>query len=282
MQEYLQRTRLGALMDQAGETLLIAAGSVFLYVLLWGLRPMALLAGAATCVLALLGRGRTRQRRLQRREERLRRQIGGELQMEAWLACPPARAHFETALLLSGITSLRVRRAMPEGAVCTWEGKEDRWLVACAQLPRSEKLEARDVAAFQRACLRHKAARGCLCGAAGVTSEALEQAELPPAVSFISREQMIALAGAAAPAGDRQLVALGKRAHRGRGARLLRHTALQPQRAEKYLMYGLLLLGLYIVSGQPYYPLPGLICLALMTMCRVSGSKEKKSLLDEI
>ena len=50
---------------------------------------------------------------------------------------------------------------------------------------------------------------------------------------------------------------------------------LQPDRAEKYLLYGSLLLGLYLLSGQTHYVIYGLLCLSLMTACRVRNAKTK-------
>ena len=50
MQEYLQKTQFGALMDEAGVYLLLLTVSLGGFTLLWGLRPMALLAGLALLV----------------------------------------------------------------------------------------------------------------------------------------------------------------------------------------------------------------------------------------
>ena len=83
MQEYLQKTHLSAVMDGIGACLALLTGSMGLYLLLWGLRPMSLLAGAATFILCLLLRAKGRERRLRLREDRLRRRIGGELRLEA-------------------------------------------------------------------------------------------------------------------------------------------------------------------------------------------------------
>ena len=272
MQEYLQKTHLGAVMDEIGGILLLLAGSLLGYVLLWGLHPAAVLAGLATFALAMLLRARTREKRLQRREARLRRRIGGEMKLEAWTVCPPRRAHFETALLLSTAREICLERTLEDGVLCSRPGEGGKTLVACAQLHAGDRLNARDIASFQRACRRCGAEEGWLCGA-GAGADAWEQAELSPRVSVVSREEMIALAGAAAPAGDRQLVELArrKRLHR-RPGRLL-HTVLEAQRAEKYLLYGLLLLGLYLLLGQAAYLLPALACLALMTLCRVYGGR---------
>ena len=76
MQEYLQKTQFGAWMDEIGVYLLLLAASLGGFTLLWGLRPMALLAGLAAFTLMVLLRTRTREKRLLRREERLRGRHG--------------------------------------------------------------------------------------------------------------------------------------------------------------------------------------------------------------
>lgn len=269
MQEYLQKTQFSRIMDEIGVAAALLIGSLGLFFLLWGLRPMAILAGISAFTLCMLLRTRTREARLRRREEALRRRIGGELKLESWLLCPARQAHFETALLLGRPCSLSPLRLTEAGVLCAQEGCGDLVLVACARLHHMEKLTAREIAAFQRACLASGASHGYLCGAAGAVPEAREQAQLAPPITLVDRQRMIALAGMAEPATDSQLVALGQRYRGNHSLRTLRLAALSPERAEKYLLYGMLLLGLHLLSGQAMYLITGLICLALMTLCRV-------------
>ena len=275
MQEYLQKTHVSAVMDEIGALLALLIISLSAFFLLWGVRPMSLLAGTAAFILALLLRSRGRERRLRQREARLRRRIGGELCLEGWTVCPPRRAHLETARLLSLLRPLAVERVTDAGALCRLPGEETRALIACAQSHRAEKLTARNVAAFQRSCLRYGAEKGYLCGAPGATAEAREQCALAPRVILVDRERMIALAGAAAPATDAQLVALGQRNTGGRSLKSLLAAALDGGRAEKYLLYGLLLTGLHLLTGQQVYRITGLICLGLTAVCRCAAQRRK-------
>ena len=276
MQDYLQRTRLAGRMDEAGSTLALFTGSAVFFLLLWGVRITAVLAGIAAFALLMLLRARTRDRRLQSREDRLRRQIGGEMKLEAWVLMPPRRAHFEAALLVTQTLNGQMLRALDTGVLCAIQGKQA--LLACAQLPANERLTARDIAAFQRACLAEGAETGVLCGAEGLTDTAKQQSALYPRVHSLSRARMIALAGAAFPATDAQLVALGKRKRTPEHARIVLRRMLEPHRARQYLLYGLMLCGLYIITGQRFYPLPGCACLLLMALCRALPSKEHEPL----
>ena len=272
MQEYLQKTRLSSVLDEIGSQLLLLAGCLLVFFLLWGFRPMAVLAGLASFVLVCLLRAKSRARRLQQRELRLRRRIGGELRLEAWTVCPPERAHLEAAQLIAPVFSLRPGSVLKAGVLCRQDGRPGKILAACAQLHRSERLTARDIAAFQRACAGCGAECGILCGAAGAGPEAEEQADLSPRVMLVDRERMIALAGAVYPADDQQLVMLGQRRRRGHTLRTLRRTVLDARRAQKYGLYGLLLISLYILTGLMYYCVPGLVCLLLMCLCRLGKS----------
>lgn len=263
MQEYLTRTRLSEKMDHLGGTVLIMSGSILMFVLLWGMRISALLAGGALGCMLLILRERGRRQRVHRREKLLRARLGGEMKMEQWLLMQPRRAHVEAALLMS----LNIERAEDWGAVC-WTKNQEKRVVFCAQMHRREQLSVRDIAACQRICLRERVDTGVLCGVGTLSQEAKAQALLPPVIKTVGYERMIALAGAAWPATDEQLVALGKRKHQGQMESVLTHTILSPERDRKYLLYGLLLCLLYLFSGLLAYLLPGCMCLVLMALCR--------------
>ena len=269
MQEYLTRTRLGTAMDHLGSTAALLVVSLCFYVYLWGARLSAILAGTATFLLLVIVRERTRRQRLKHRETLLRRRIGGELKLEQWLVMQPRRANLEAALLLSQLHDMELERALEEGVVCKLKKTQEQLLIACVQLHAQEKLTARDVAAVQRACLREKAARGVLCGAGGTEAAAQMQAKTEPRITLIGREKMIALAGAAWPATDEQLVELGKRKRVHPRGQEIRRTALQPERAQRYLFYGLLLCLLYFLLGSWFYLLPGCLCFVMTALCRV-------------
>lgn len=276
MQEYLQRTRLGAAMDRLGSAAVLLVGSHMFFILLWGLRVSAVAAGMAAFIMLLILRERSRKNRLQHREKTLRRRIGGELKMEQWLVSAPRRAHAETALLLAQTQEMEIEHIDDGGAVCVLKRTEERLLIACAQLPEGDKLTVRDVAAFQRLCLRERVERGVLCGVSGMTHEARSQAELQPFVKTVSREKMIILAGTAWPATDEQLIELGRRKRKTVHVKQFVYTAVEKERAARYLYYGLMLCGLYFFLGSPFYLWPGCLCLVLMALCR-AGRKCKNS-----
>ncbi|MBR5231307.1 MAG: hypothetical protein IKW00_03555 [Clostridia bacterium] len=273
MQEYLTRTRLGAAIDKLGSTLLILFAGMGTFFLLWGIRPVSVLAGTALGIMLLVLRESTRKQRLRRREDALRRRIGGEIKLEQWLLTPPRRAHFEAALLLSQAYNLSPKTANEDGALCINPDTGEKMLIFCGQVHRKEEFSVRDVAALQRICLKEKIPRGVVCGIGRISPEARQQALLSPVLRIIHYDKMIALAGAAWPATDDQLIALGRRKHQGQMEKMLLGTILSPSRDRNYLTYGLLLCVLYLIFGMRACLIPGIVCLILMALCRIAGRK---------
>lgn len=258
-------------MDGLGARLAAGAACLCLFVLLWGATLPALLSGLSLWALVLLIRRKTRDGRLKRKEKSLRRRIGGELALEELLLLPALRAHFETALLLSQRWPLTLLRTGEEGVLCAW-GRH-KALVRLCQLPPSDTVSPRDVMDFQRAVLEAEAEKGILCAPCGVSPAALSQARGTVPVSFLSRDALISLLGAARPATDRQLVALGQRKKQAPAAWL--PLIFQPERALRYLGYGALLIGMYLLTGRFFYAVPGLICWGLSSVCRCVRPKEE-------
>ena len=129
MEQYLRRRRLGSVMDEIGLRALIALGSVLWFVWLWGLGMPALLAGLALGLMGQMALTRWRRRVVERREQALRKQLGGEMLLEDMLLQTPRRAHFQAAMLLGQRYPLRMERVTEEGMLCQSGG--ERLLVSC-------------------------------------------------------------------------------------------------------------------------------------------------------
>lgn len=266
MEQYLRRTKLGGLIDAAGRRALLLTLSLSWFIALWGVRLQALTAGAALFFLLMILLRKTRAGRLKRREERLRARIGGELAIERLLLAKPDRAHFEIALLLTQRYGMDMCRAGKTGVLCSLRG--EKLLTAFEQKHPSAVFSPSDMLAFQRAALALGAARGVLCAPCALSAEARAQALLPPRVTVFDRAYLIDLLGANAPATDEQLRGLGERRRARAGAKKWLYHILDRRRAPRYFLYGALLLALYLLTGQRFYPLPGCLCLALFAACR--------------
>ena len=68
---------------------------------------------------------------------------------------------------------------------------------------------------------------------------------------------------------------LGKRKKRLAPGGLMQ-TALRREKAKTYMLYGLGLTLLYVVTGLWYYPAPGLACLVLSVVCRCRKAGEER------
>ncbi len=274
MEQYLQRTQFSTLMDTVGKHLLMLGLGLGWFILQWGVRLPALTAGLALYGMLLLLRRATQDKRLKQREQRLRARIGGEMTLERLLLEPPNHAHFEVVMLLSQKYPLTLLRATDEGVLCSYH--RDTLLVSFLQRPGKEQVSAQDVLGAQRAVRAHNATRAVLCVPCGISANAQSQANAQPPVHIMPRSMLIALAGAASPVTDQQLVALGQR----RRARIpagvwLRHI-VTPARAPRYALYGVLLLGMYLITRLPYYPIPALICIVLWVACRCVPEADSK------
>lgn len=234
---------------------------------LWGLSVPALLAGAALTVMGQMALTRWRRKALLRREQALRCRLGGEIFLEELLLLPLRQAHVQAALVLEKKYPLRMERTTDEGVVCISGG--EKLLVGCIPLPERCETSAGEVLALQRACRLQGAARCVVCctGKVAVQVETWAQTCTVP-VKVIRREELLRLAGQMKPATDAQLVELGKRRKRlDPGG--MRKGILHPDKAKKFFVYGASMLLVYVVTGLMYYPLPGLVCLALGVGCRL-------------
>ena len=276
MERYLRRKRLGSVMDEMGLRALIALAAVMWFVRLWGLGMPALLAGLALGLMGQMALTRWRRRVVDRREQALRCQLGGEMLLEDMLLLPPRRAHFQAAMLLGQRYPLVMERVTEDGMLCLSSG--ERLLVSCLRKAPGSEASPEDLLACQRASKTHGARRCVLCLTCKCSAAARAWAETSAIpVRIISRETMLALAGQANPATDAQLVSLGKRRNRpGPGGSVLR-TILDRGKAGRYMFYGTAMVMLYLFTGLKWYPLPGL-ALVLLAVTGRYLDREKETL----
>lgn len=273
MEQYLRKNRLGTFLDGLGLRLLIQLAALGWFVWLWGVTPPALTAGTALGFLGQMTLTLFRRCTVARREQALRCRLGGELMLEDMLLAPARQAHFQAALLLGEKYPLTMLRVTDDGMLCRYG--EETLLITCLRMPPEAELCSGDLAACQRACLEHGAARGVLCPLGRVTPRVLVQAEqgrLP--LRIIRRETLLALAGSCSPATDEQLVALGQRKRRPNASGGLLKGLLRRDKAERYMLYGTALMLLYIVTASPLYPAPGAVCLTLGVFSRCGTGEE--------
>ena len=92
---------LRAAIDRLGLRLLVLTLSIAWFGHLWGIGMPALLAGAALSIMLCIALSGGYRRHAQKREEALRRRIGGELALESLMLASPREAHFRCALMLA-------------------------------------------------------------------------------------------------------------------------------------------------------------------------------------
>ena len=270
MEKYMGRSGLAGALDGLLPRLIALGMAVGWFVYLWGVCWPALAAGLGLGGLCLLAMRLYDKKTLRRREQAMRQHIGGELALEKLLVMEKARAQFQAAMWLLPRTPMTLMRLVPEGVLCR-EGEHSA-LVTLIALHPSQRTQAQALVAARRAGLGCGAQRVYACLTAPLEKAALAYAEQgEPEIRLVQRDELIALAGLAAPATDEQLLALKARKRRRVGVKAWLRHVLHPQRARKYLVYGLGMAALYLFTGWGYYPLPAVLCLSLCILSRSLG-----------
>ena len=266
MERYLRRNRLSEVMDSVGLCLLLYAVAAGWFAWLWGVNLASLIAGAALGTLLWLGRMQWRKRTVARREKALRSRIGAELMLEDMLMAEAKEAHFRAALLLAEKWPIRMVSVKEEGVICR-QG-EETLLIQCVRMPAEGELGIGDLLSAQRAVRRLKVNRAVLCVLGKVsprTAARADQALVP--LRIIRRETLLALAGRYAPATDEQLIELGKRRRHPAQKGSIAQLVFRRDKAQRYHLYGLGMLVMYVATGMRLYAVPGMVCLTMAVMC---------------
>ena len=274
MERYLRRNRLSEVMDGLGLCTLLYLLAAGWFVWLWGLGIPALLAGAALGTLLCAARSQWRARTVSRREKTLRSRLGAELMLEAMLLAEPKEAHFRAALLLAEKWPIELQSVKEEGVLCR-QGTE-KLLVQCIRIPEDAVLGMGDVLAAQRTVRRMQVDKAVLCVLGKVTPKIAARAEeaLVP-LRIIRRETLLHIAGQLSPATDEQLVELGRRRKRAIPQGGLTRLIYRKDKARRYLLYGVMMLVLYILTGMRLYAVPGMVCLTMAAASRCTKGNDE-------
>ena len=209
------------------------------------------------------------KKRMLRKESQMRQMIGGELALSRLMMLSPRHAAFQAALWLLPKADIRMEKALPWGVLGQWKG--GRVLVRLIAQHESLPINVQQIIKAVRDAHDQEAERCLLCVTAPVSKEAAAYAEdLEMPIRIVTRQEMVALAGAAAPATDEQLrrMAQGRR-HRSQTLTALLGGMLAPDKARRYLWYGLGMAALAAVTRQWVYPLPAAVCLLLFAGCKI-------------
>lgn len=275
MERYLRRNRLSEVLDGLGMCALLYLLAALWFTWLWGMNMPSLLAGAALGTLLCTARTQWRKRTVSQRERMLRSRLGAELMLESMLMAEPKEAHFRAALLLAEKWPIEMQSVKEEGVLCR-QGAETL-LVQCLRMPEDGELSAGDLLSAQRAVRRVKADRAVLCVLGKVSAKTAARAEetLVP-LRIIRRETLMQIAGQLSPATDEQLVELGRRRKRYVPQGSIACLVFRPDKARRYLLYGVGMLCLYILTGARLYAVPGMICLTMAAVCRCARGRREE------
>lgn len=277
MHKYQPRAPLAEAADKLLRALLAALAGTAWFVWLWGLRPTALAAGIAMGGLIWLAVRQFGKKRMLRKESQMRQMIGGELALSRLMMLSPRHAAFQAALWLLPKADIHMEKALPWGVLGTWKG--GRVLVRLIAQHESLPINVQQIIKAVRDAHDQEADRCLLCVTAPVSREAAAYADnLEMPIRIVTREELVALAGASAPATDEQLhrMAQGRR-HRRRTLSGWLEDILSPGRLKRYLWYGLGMAGLAVLTRQWIYPPAAGVCLLLYGAGKVFNWHRKET-----
>lgn len=211
-----------------------------------------------------------------RREAAMRRRLGGEMALEELMLAPPRQAHFRTGMMLAVRYPFDMVRLRDSGLFC--RDAQGSLLICCLCAAPQGSVSASALLPCLRAAKEMKARRLVICATSSFGKDAIlftETCSLP--IRLIDRELLLPLAGSLCPADDEQLAGLARR-KRSMPARMLARTALAPDKAKRYMISGLSLVIIPIVTGLRFYVLPGLMSMLLAALCRIGRKAEPEHL----
>jgi len=276
MHKYQPKAPVAEAADKLLRAMLAALAGTAWFVYLWGVQLTALTAGVAMGGLIWLAARQLGKKRMQRKEAQMRQMIGGELALSRLMMLSPRHAAFQAALWLLPKADIHMEKALPWGVLGTWKG--GRVLVRLIAQHESLPINVQQVIKAVRDAHDQEVDRCLLCVTAPVSKEAAAYAEdLEMPIRIVTREELVALAGANEPATDEQLrrMAEGRR-HKGRSLASWLDEILSVGKAKRYLWYGLGMGVLAAITRQWVYPLPAAVCLLLYAGCKIRNWRRKE------
>ncbi len=268
MQKYRLKTPIAAISDRLLRIAVTSALGVGWFVYLWGISLPALAAGLSFGALIWLCVRQFSRQATRKREEQMRRMIGGELAIMRLLLEPPRKAAFQCALWLAPRYPLVMQKAQEWSVTGLLDGQKT-CIRLIAQHPH-QKITPQQILECAREAREMQIEQMLLCLTAPVENEALSYAAgLDPPLRMIERSELLELAGYAHPATDDDLRRLGRQKRTRRSAQEWLAVVLDASRARRYFWYGIGLSLFAVLTGSSYYPFPAAVCLALYTGCKV-------------
>ncbi|MDR0896704.1 MAG: hypothetical protein LBN04_02485 [Oscillospiraceae bacterium] len=268
MQTPLQSpTRLAGRIDRLGLYVLLLLGCFAWFYWLWGSVLPACASAVALSLLISRAIQLGERRTLKHREAALRRRIGGEMAVDSLLLQPAASAVSNAVSWMTQVVNLTDFQPKAHGLLAAHDAQ--RVWVSCLQKHAGSASGCDDVLACVRHARRESADICIVCSTSNFTPEAMQLAEdVTPRTRLMGRSGLIKMAGIAAPATDEQLRALGKRRRQQFRRELWQARILDPAKKRRYMIYGLGLCALYLLSRQLIYLIPALVCLLLFGLCK--------------
>lgn len=268
MQKYHLKTPIAAISDRVLRAAVTSALGIGWFVFLWGVSLPSLTAGLALGALLWLCVRQFSKQATCKREEQMRRMIGGELAVSRLLLESPRRAAFQCALWLTPKYPLIMQKALDWRVIGLLEGQRT-CIRLIAQHP-GQKITPQQILECARESREKQMEQTFLCLTAPAEPEALSYAAgLDPPIHVIEQSELTELAGYAHPATDEDLRSISRQKRTRHSAQEWLAVVLDASRARRYFWYGIGLSLFALLTGSGYYPFPAAACLGLYAACKL-------------
>jgi len=276
MEKYHPKTLVAGFADKVLRIFVTCLAGTGWFVFLWGLSLPALFAGIALGGLIWLCARQFGKRITQKREEQMRRMIGGELALSQLLLRPPRHAAFQAALWIAPRFPVVMHKAVDWGVTGTLD--EKNVLVRLIAQHESLPVNVQQVVECAREMAQRQTEKCILCLTAPASTEALKYAAAhDPPITIVSRDELIELAGFCHPATDEDLRNMGRKQKTRRSPQEWLAVILDASRARRYFWYGMGLSALAVLTGLHVYPLPAFTCFVLYAGCKIRLFRRRRS-----
>ena len=267
MEKFHPKTTLANILDHLFRVFAAWLAATAWFVFLWGVQLSSLAAGAALGAMLWICLRQFAKHTTRKREQQLRRMIGGELAVERLLLETPRKAVFQAALWIASRYPVEIEKATESDVFGTLEGRPA--IIRLIAQHKSQPVTAQQMVECARETQNH-AAKCLLCTTAPVSREAADYAAgLDPPIPLIRRDELIQLAGFFSPATDEELQNLARRKRTRHSPKEWLAVMLDSSRARRYCWYGTGMALLAYITGSGFYPVPAILCLTLYAACKI-------------
>ena len=275
MHQYRPKTALALILDRFSSVLFAFFLGIAWFIAIWGVRLTALTAGLAFGALIWLCMNRYGRHCTAKKEQQIRRRIGGELALYQMLTDSSEENIRNLIEWLSQCYPIVVQKKHAWGFL--GQIGSDSILVRIIVQHSSVQINAQQIVDIQRVMKQYQGYKCILCLTAPLSKEAFDYIHNSVSdVRLIQRDELIEMAGKTKPATNADLMKFREKKTVWPSKAEWIQMVLSPHRLRNYLGYGFWMLTLAILTGKVFFWFPSAVCLLLYTAGKLKNTVSKQ------